>query len=754
MLGAGLLLPTPAAAADASAEPAGMARVHDLANQCRTLGSVEGSVATDDDAWGLDVDGEPLFLEPTDLGVFLLQDRDERLLAAATDPLSGPTGELVRSEAPSPEAEWQLAPSGDDAVTLTNLGTGEVLVADDAGLRTDDAADGTAFVPTAADDCTPWPEVDPGASGEPFRGTLDDGTVLGFADTHTHVAAFLRLGGGAIHGEPYHRYGVATALRDGAELHGPDGSADVLGNILRTGTPVGTHATDGWPTFTDWPTHDTYTHQQSYWVWLQRVWLAGLRLMVVHVNADEQLCLLLPNRDRSRDCDEMESARLQLDYLAGVERYVDAQSGGPGEGFFQIVTDPVEARRVIEEGKVAVVLGIESSKLFGCGEADGVAECDESDVDAGIAEFHDRGVRSLFLAHWFDNAFGGPGIFAQSEVFLNALNKLETGHYYRVEQCPEPDMGHDLASVGAHQDPESSPVAALTNDAQLLLVPTYGPGPHCNVNGLTDLGAYAVEQMAEAGFVIETDHLSAKARSAVLDIAERIGHPVVSGHFHAGGLTTEDQFRRILAVGGIAGPINPPYEEFAETVRGLEDLADPRYAFGVPIATDTGGLASLPGPLGDDVVDYPFTSWAGDVVFERQRTGDREFDVNRDGVAHYGLYADWLAAIAGTSDGENAMRRLFSSAEAWLQMWSRVVAEEPDGTPGADGTPETGDSPSPVPVGGTAQPGPADAGGDAPGSAGGGRTPATGGGLGVLALAAAATATRRRRTTTPSRTDR
>ena len=44
-----------------------------------------------------------------------------------------------------------------------------------------------------------------------------------------------------------------------------------------------------------------------------------------------------------------------------LERYVDAQYGGPGKGWYRIVTNPYQARRVINEGKLAVVMGIETS---------------------------------------------------------------------------------------------------------------------------------------------------------------------------------------------------------------------------------------------------------------------------------------------------------------------------------------------------------------------------------------------------------
>ncbi|MFL5847952.1 MAG: hypothetical protein ACJ76R_03320 [Solirubrobacteraceae bacterium] len=108
---------------------------------------------------------------------------------------------------------------------------------------------------------------------------------------------------GAI-GSPFTR---TDALGQDAGEHGADGSLDVTGNLLRDGLPFGTHDTHGWPTFAGWPTHDTMTHQQSYYVWLQRAWLAGERLIVAQTVEDEPICRVEPVR--SHTCSEPAAIR-------------------------------------------------------------------------------------------------------------------------------------------------------------------------------------------------------------------------------------------------------------------------------------------------------------------------------------------------------------------------------------------------------------------------------------------------------------
>ena len=62
----------------------------------------------------------------------------------------------------------------------------------------------------------------------------------------------------------------------------------------------------------------------------------------------------------------MDTVRRGFKAMRELQDYVDAQAGGPGKGFFQIVTDPFEARRVINQGRMAVVLEIEISEPFDC----------------------------------------------------------------------------------------------------------------------------------------------------------------------------------------------------------------------------------------------------------------------------------------------------------------------------------------------------------------------------------------------------
>jgi microsomal dipeptidase-like Zn-dependent dipeptidase len=615
----------------------------DLANRCFALAAaVDGRyVAIRDGGYRAEVRSRSraaaFYLKPTGLGTHLLQDQERMLLGV------GAGDEVDRAEQPGEHAEWRIRRSPRGSFALTSTSTGRQLAVEPETGRLVFAGAGAGarrgFEFGSARGCSRFPEARAGASGRPFAGTNADGTVLGFADLHLHVTANLRAGGRVIHGESFHRFGVAEALGHDERNHGPDGSLDVTGNLLRTGSPAGTHDTHGWPTFVGWPVHDTYTHQQAYYVWLKRVWKAGLRLVVAQAIEDEALCELEPRKAHS--CDETETVKLEIRQLRALENYVDAQSGGRGRGWLRIVTDPRQARRVIERGKLAVVIGMETSSPLGCSEFQGQPQCTREDIDRVLGQLHRLGVRSMFVAHWVDNAFGGAALQSGAEGdFISVFETYTTGHPFETEPCGEADEAEG----------------------------------RCNAKGLTDLGRYLIRRMMDKHMLIEADHLSQKARESVLAIAERKRYPLVSSHTGTGGEWTAAQLRRLYALGGLASATPDTAPEMVGRILPLQRQGGRGRHAAVALGTDTGGFAALPGPRGGGrtKLRYPFTSYDGEVEFVRQRTGRRVFDLNTDGVAHYGLFADLIADMQRQRRGSRALRSLFGSAEAYLRTWART----------------------------------------------------------------------------------
>lgn len=512
------------------------------------------------------------------------------------------------------------------------------------------AADTGWWTPSAR----PSPDSGINVTGEPFKGTNSAGEVRGFVDAHNHIMANEAFGGRLICGKPFSEKGIADALKDCPE-HYPDGSLAIFDYITKGGD--GKHDPVGWPTFKDWPAYDSMTHQQNYYAWVERAWRGGQRVLVNDLVTNGVICSVYFFKDRG--CDEMTSIRLQAKLTYDMQDYIDKLYGGAGKGWFRIVTDSAQAREVIQQGKLAVVLGVETSEPFGCKQVLDIPQCDREDIDAGLDELYDLGVRSMFLCHKFDNALcgvrfdeGGLG------TAINVGQFLSTGTFWKTEKCAGPQKDNPIggASSGAEEDlPAGTEVPEYDEDAQ------------CNVRGLTDLGEYAVRGMMQRKMMLEIDHMSVKATGRVLDIFEAEQYPgVLSSHSWMDLNWTE----RVYSLGGFVAQYMNGSEKFNAEAKRTDALRD-KYGVGYGYGTDMNGVGGWPAPRGaatSNPVKYPFTSVDGGSVIDKQTTGQRTWNLNTDGAAHYGLVPDWIEDIRLVG-GQDVVDDLFRGAESYLGTW-------------------------------------------------------------------------------------
>ncbi|WP_151476314.1 galactose-binding domain-containing protein [Streptomyces albicerus] len=501
----------------------------------------------------------------------------------------------------------------------------------------------------------PAPDSRINVTGEPFKGTNAQGEVRGFVDAHNHLMANEAFGGRLICGKPFSEAGIADALKDCPE-HYPDGSLAIFDFITNGGD--GKHDPVGWPTFKDWPAYDSMTHQQNYYAWVERAWRGGQRVLVNDLVTNGVICSVYPFKDRG--CDEMTSIRLQAKLTYDMQDYIDEMYGGPGKGWFRIVTDSAQARQVVEQGKLAVVLGVETSEPFGCKQVLDIAQCDKDDIDAGLDELYDLGVRSMFLCHKFDNALcgvrfdeGGLG------TAINVGQFLSTGTFWQTEKCTGPQHDNPIGGASAPGAEEELPAG--------VEVPSYNADAQCNKRGLTELGEYAVRGMMQRKMMLEIDHMSVKATGRVLDIFESESYPgVLSSHSWMDLNWTE----RVYKLGGFIAQYMHGSEEFGAEAERTEALRD-KYGVGYGYGTDMNGVGGWPAPRGADTsnpVKYPFRSTDGGSVIDKQTTGERTWNLNTDGAAHYGLVPDWIEDIRLVG-GQDVVDDLFRGAESYLDTW-------------------------------------------------------------------------------------
>lgn len=608
---------------------------------------------------------EPFWFQATDLGSYLLWDSQGKYLSSSI------AGKAIGAKTPSTKTEWKAAEAS-GGFTFT-APSGRTLGANTAGVL--QANKKTTFALKKTTGCGEWPDVSINVDGAAFGGETPYQEVRGYVDAHTHGMAFEFLGGDVHCGRPWHKYGVEYALRDCPDHRLANGAGAVLENFLKNGSPVGTHDPVGWPTFKDWPAPDSLTHEGTYWKWLERSWRGGQRILVNLLVQNNKLCQIYPLRRNS--CNDMDMVRLEAKDMRLMERYIDAQYGGPGRGFYRIVTDPFQARQVINSGRMAIVMGIETSVIFGCTMKRDRPACSSADIDRQLDEVFDLGVRQMELVNKFDNALAGvAGDSGGIAPLVNGANFLETGSFWDMRKCTSTDPEvHDQTQLTAlpgavpAQDELFGAITKLFGPLKVAL-PVYPAGPTCNTRGLTALGKHTIERMAQKHMIFDPDHMSVKARSESLDVIDDLHYAgVVSSHSWA----TPDAYPRIYKQGGFITPYAGDSAGFVAKWQRHQTWVDPKFYWGFGFGADINGFGAQGDPRGadaEDPVHYPFDGLGG-VTIDKQVSGQRSYDINTDGVAHYGLYPDWIEDLRrqGGSDIADDMAR---GAEAYLQMWERA----------------------------------------------------------------------------------
>jgi microsomal dipeptidase-like Zn-dependent dipeptidase len=664
-----------------------------------------------------------------DLGQYLFYDQDGGYLVSDGTSLQRQTSlesdtnlvndEVVIEDFKQSEGEWLLAATGDGAFTLQHILSG-MFIGSDGAMTTADSAGSIGLLEET--DCATFPELTLDASGEVAFTEFEDGDVFGFVDTHSHMFSNLAFGGGgSFHGAPFHPLGVEHALPSCELNHGEAGRKDFIGFSFSGGLgdfelllPLflqgelteDVHVTDGYPDFTEWPSAAPFssTHQMQYHKWIERAYLSGLRLVVQHVTTNQVLCQLaigIGAQTQRLSCNDMITADRMIDEAYAMERYIDAQSGGPGEGWFRIVFSPEEARQQIRAGKMAVVLGIETSDLFDCYlvPLQGFSRCTEEDVVARLDEYYDKGIRVLFPVHKFDNDFSagdGDRRIGDTGTFFH------TGHFSNFIECPAELLtfpgGFDRGGVNfanlnmprvEYDSPppidvsnfDSDPVRTILDNASLFGGDSL-PGEYCQNHGLTELGEFLIVEMMKRGMVLEVDHFPRKSYKRAFEIMAEYDYPGAGTHgrnnngelYALGGVskanlgrcrnesttaTMDDGFQsRIQLIRDKGGY---PAEGFGFDLNGFAGVPGPRF----------GDRAGCSDPQTDEGITYPFTSYAGDITLEQPAVGNRVLDFNTEGMVHLGLVAELIEDVRRDGVSDEELEPLFRSAEGYIRMWEK-----------------------------------------------------------------------------------
>ncbi|QSQ27537.1 membrane dipeptidase [Pyxidicoccus parkwayensis] len=525
----------------------------------------------------------------------------------------------------------------------------------------------------------------PAAAPAPVAEVHQGLAVPGFAELHHHMFAEEAFGGGWFHGshlgtlascdgglpESDHAR-VRMDLSNMLNLCPNSGSVDLsgvpilsaffgiggavaseyIGKIEGTEGDTGIHL--GRATVnTQWPRWDTIAHQQSWGGWLKQAKDGGMSLVMVSLVSNEFLCKALPYDNIKRPCDEMADVEVQLQMAKAFDAAND---------WVEIALSPADARRIISEGKLAMVLSIEVSKLFGT-----------RDWRSELDRFYALGVRSLQPVHQLDNRFGGAAL--HNPIF-QAAQFLENCHI-------DTDCG-------------------VTTDTFTLGFDVYkdAAGNCRNTRGLTADGKALLQAMMAKGMLIDVAHLSEKGLQDAYAVSQANAYyPLVISHGHFREVMNPDlqknekttpawAVRYVRQTGGMFGLRTAHDETLAYTKSGVANNCQgstrsvaQAYEFGrqglkVPMAfgADLNGFIQQTRPRFGDYGACSAGFKAEADAQSRQQTvgGPARLGTGFDefGLAHVGLLPDLLKDLGRVGANTTA---LSGSAETFIRVWERAA---------------------------------------------------------------------------------
>jgi microsomal dipeptidase-like Zn-dependent dipeptidase len=481
------------------------------------------------------------------------------------------------------------------------------------------------------------------------------GDIHGFADLHNHMMANLAFGGRLVHGAPD---ALPTDHCD-ADSHAVDhpggafwvdtkdmaGAPPPLGDLqlnneqkmlrqLELGKAL--HGTRG----TEWPHFLDVAHQKVHIDTLKRAHQNGMQLMVMSAVNNELLCNVMTwvhrNERNPLPCEDMPTIIRQLDALR--------QLADANKSWLEIAETPWHARQIIHEGKLAVVLAIEASRIF---------PKEDGAVETQLGELYRKGVRSIQLVHEFNNRFGA------------AAEHHEIGGLER----------------------------------------SFGAGVHVGVKGLTNDGRDLIRLAVDNHILIDVAHLSPQTMSDVYAEVEKQHrwYPLFNSHAKFKDLivkkhedtmgnfvVTLDQAAMIRKTGGMLGLRTSlmKMETFksngaaviendcAGSSRSVAQMvlygrrtARVNLAFG----SDLNGFITEMGPAAGSMACPDADEPGGrDAVRHDDSGGSRDYQLN--GLKTVANLADLLTDLKEMQGG--AMRadtnNLDASAENFVRMWERA----------------------------------------------------------------------------------
>ena len=595
----------------------------------------------------------------------------------------------------------------------------------------------------------------------------------GYADYHTHPMTYLAFGSTdkrrIIWGKPGGNYEyylndatliskdipscenghgggyLAEAFINTAQLF-----SDSFGSVIKAF--LFGHGRSGAREYSDFPNHLMGAHQQMHITMIRRNYEGGLRLMAALVTDNWGAGFLTGVAEHGQVPLVLEQDTIKTQ-MQGLRELTALNSS-----WMEIALTSADARRIIQQNKLAIVPGVELDQL---------GTYFPGDPDKEVDFLWNLGVRAVTPVHAVDNQIGSPAILNAPYNWLNDFIGNGAQQLRPGKLGPEKFFAIDTDDCAAnHEEQGECVMYHLSPFPQLRLVisrPIFtlfrrAPGfvlrtedalntgllGQKNKKGLTaQTGAAYLRALMKRGMIIDTAHMSDKTVNDTYAVMqERPGYPMTISHAHfrkeglydnpADEVTdylaseydiSDSHIEKVKSTGGVIGPfmhqarINPKSidihishitDDCGNSSKGFAFA----YHYGqgqapgaIGMATDMTFIPVVSPRFGPhacegyksfqhgqkDRIEHPERHqpraqkdpvlYTGVSPIQKTnqhdpltpyRMGGRRFDFNNDGLAHFGLVPDMLQDLHNVEMPKRDFQALFSSAEAYLEMWERT----------------------------------------------------------------------------------
>lgn len=499
--------------------------------------------------------------------------------------------------------------------------------------------------------------------------------VQGYVDLHSHLMAEYSFAGAWFHGKaegpinpalvrcdgnlglylgvPTHaatRYGVLSEFLGGGDvgLHlGKRRGYDnrVCKRIRILWITIIVPGTCPRPNWEGWPTWDTTAHQQMWQEWMRDAYRGGLRVMVVSLAESSLLCDSMPFHLRRYNCDEMQSVERQA---AKAWEYAARNQSWVG-----IARTPTEARNLIAQGKLALVLAAEITNLFPSG-----------DFIAQLERWHGLGIRSIQVAHHANSRFAGTAPIGQMILAANIVEAL--------------NLNWNMTRINESVCRNAAGVSGKCDGIERL-----------NEMGLTGEGQTLVRAMMDRGMLLDVAHVSRKAFHGMYDLALARGYPLLYSHVHTNDTIDpeaernekyllDDEIHLITDTGGMIGLRTGPEEtvQYSGPNGGVANWcqgSSRSFAQSLMYAVDKGLDVGFGADLNGFIKQMKPRNNADDCWIDSILIGlggGANWFQNK-GLGHVGLLPQLMSDLPQIGVPPQYVDHLNHSAERFLQIWER-----------------------------------------------------------------------------------